>query len=62
MGFMNSPLSLFSELMFCDILQVLNNISLNVNSVGFYQIMKIAITPTVVFLEFAMFKKVHDVS
>lgn len=41
------------------VLQVLCNISLNVNSVGFYQIMKIAITPTILILEFFMFRKVR---
>eukprot|EP00798_Chlamydomonas_sp_ICE-L_P003790 gene3790-13859_t len=35
----------------------LGNISLNLNSVGFYQIMKVAITPTVVALEVFMFSK-----
>eukprot|EP00195_Chlamydomonas_chlamydogama_P013701 CAMPEP_0202895290 /NCGR_PEP_ID=MMETSP1392-20130828/4528_1 /ASSEMBLY_ACC=CAM_ASM_000868 /TAXON_ID=225041 /ORGANISM="Chlamydomonas chlamydogama, Strain SAG 11-48b" /LENGTH=280 /DNA_ID=CAMNT_0049580247 /DNA_START=251 /DNA_END=1093 /DNA_ORIENTATION=+ len=36
---------------------VLCNVSLNINSVGFYQIMKIAVAPTVVVLEFLMFGK-----
>ena len=36
---------------------VLCNVSLNLNSVGFYQIMKIAIAPTVVFLELLLFRK-----
>lgn len=36
---------------------VLCNVSLNINSVGFYQIMKIAIAPTVVVMEFFMFNK-----
>lgn len=36
---------------------VLCNVSLQINSVGFYQIMKIAIAPTVVVMEFFMFNK-----
>eukprot|EP00199_Chlamydomonas_sp_CCMP681_P002716 CAMPEP_0119104708 /NCGR_PEP_ID=MMETSP1180-20130426/2856_1 /TAXON_ID=3052 ORGANISM="Chlamydomonas cf sp, Strain CCMP681" /NCGR_SAMPLE_ID=MMETSP1180 /ASSEMBLY_ACC=CAM_ASM_000741 /LENGTH=337 /DNA_ID=CAMNT_0007089539 /DNA_START=75 /DNA_END=1088 /DNA_ORIENTATION=- len=36
---------------------VLCNVSLKINSVGFYQIMKIAIAPTVVVMEFLMFNK-----
>eukprot|EP00197_Chlamydomonas_leiostraca_P002559 CAMPEP_0202857364 /NCGR_PEP_ID=MMETSP1391-20130828/334_1 /ASSEMBLY_ACC=CAM_ASM_000867 /TAXON_ID=1034604 /ORGANISM="Chlamydomonas leiostraca, Strain SAG 11-49" /LENGTH=289 /DNA_ID=CAMNT_0049536155 /DNA_START=253 /DNA_END=1123 /DNA_ORIENTATION=- len=36
---------------------VLCNVSLNINTVGFYQIMKIAIAPTVVVMEFFMFNK-----
>ncbi|EFJ46455.1 hypothetical protein VOLCADRAFT_105593 [Volvox carteri f. nagariensis] len=39
---------------------VLNNLSLNLNTVGFYQILKIAITPTVIFLEFLLFRKVQS--
>ncbi|GLI60906.1 hypothetical protein VaNZ11_003139 [Volvox africanus] len=38
---------------------VLNNLSLNLNTVGLYQILKIAITPTVVVLEFLLFRKVQ---
>lgn len=36
---------------------VLCNVSLNINTVGFYQIMKIAIAPTVVVMEYFMFSK-----
>ncbi|GIL65038.1 hypothetical protein Vafri_18886 [Volvox africanus] len=38
---------------------VLNNLSLNLNTVGLYQILKIAITPAVVVLEFLLFRKVQ---
>ncbi|GLC59056.1 hypothetical protein PLESTB_001438600 [Pleodorina starrii] len=38
---------------------VLNNLSLNLNTVGLYQILKIAITPTVIVLEFFMYRKVQ---
>lgn len=38
-------------------LVICSNLSLNFNSVGFYQIMKIAITPAVIVLEFLMFSK-----
>eukprot|EP00879_Flechtneria_rotunda_P019748 GHRR01020752.1.p1 GENE.GHRR01020752.1~~GHRR01020752.1.p1 ORF type:complete len:315 (+),score=67.90 GHRR01020752.1:650-1594(+) len=37
---------------------VLCNLSLNVNTVGFYQVMKIAVAPTVMFSELLFFKKV----
>jgi len=36
---------------------VLCNLSLNLNTVGFYQIMKIAVAPTVIALELLMFRK-----
>ncbi|KAF5837062.1 hypothetical protein DUNSADRAFT_4895 [Dunaliella salina] len=36
---------------------VLCNVSLNINSVGFYQIMKVAISPVLVVMEFFMFGK-----
>ncbi|KAL6744932.1 triose-phosphate transporter family-domain-containing protein [Haematococcus lacustris] len=36
---------------------VLCNLSLNVNTVGFYQVMKIAVAPTVILLEFIMFRR-----
>lgn len=39
---------------------VLGNLSLQMNTVSFYQIMKIAIAPTLVLLEFFMFGKVHS--
>ncbi|KAF6161752.1 hypothetical protein GIB67_013829 [Kingdonia uniflora] len=35
----------------------LANVSLKYNSVGFYQMAKIAVTPTIVFAEFVLFKK-----
>jgi solute carrier family 35 protein E3 len=37
---------------------VLCNLSLNLNSVGFYQIMKVAVAPTVLLLEIVMFHKI----
>ena len=37
---------------------VLCNLSLKVNTVGFYQVMKIAVAPTVIVLEFFMFARV----
>ncbi|KAG2482544.1 hypothetical protein HYH03_018535 [Edaphochlamys debaryana] len=40
---------------------ILNNLSLNLNTVGFYQILKIAIAPTVMALEFCLFRKVQSV-
>ncbi|GFR52873.1 hypothetical protein Agub_g15504 [Astrephomene gubernaculifera] len=40
---------------------ILNNLSLNLNTVGFYQILKIAIAPTVMLLDFILFKKVQTV-
>ncbi|KAF5835056.1 hypothetical protein DUNSADRAFT_8000 [Dunaliella salina] len=36
---------------------VLCNLSLNLNTVGFYQVMKIAVAPTVIALELLMFRK-----
>lgn len=39
---------------------ILNNLSLNLNTVGFYQILKIAIAPTVMLLDFAMFRKTQS--
>jgi solute carrier family 35 protein E3 len=37
---------------------VLNNLSLNINTVGFYQVMKIAVAPTVLVMELLFFRKV----
>ncbi|KXZ44800.1 hypothetical protein GPECTOR_62g915 [Gonium pectorale] len=38
---------------------ILNNMSLQLNTVGFYQILKIAIAPTVMFLDFVLYGKVQ---
>lgn len=39
---------------------ILNNLSLNFNTVGFYQILKIAIAPTVMLLDFILFRKIQS--
>ncbi|GLC46340.1 hypothetical protein PLESTM_001860200 [Pleodorina starrii] len=39
---------------------VLNNLSLNLNTVGLYQLLKITIAPTVIALEFLMFRKTQS--
>ncbi|KXZ48558.1 hypothetical protein GPECTOR_27g729 [Gonium pectorale] len=39
---------------------VFNNLSLNLNTVGFYQILKIMIAPAVIVMEFLMFGKVQN--
>ncbi|KAG2423567.1 hypothetical protein HXX76_015207 [Chlamydomonas incerta] len=38
---------------------ILNNLSLQLNTVGFYQILKIAIAPTVMLLDFVLFRKMQ---
>jgi len=55
------PLAALIPLVFCNtVCTPLANLSMQMNSLGFYQVMKIAITPCVVAMEFVVFGKTLD--